>query len=318
MRKWVGWSGALAVVLAVAGCSKDQNPSPAPPQQGDGTVKSVASMVSGGASFRVPFDAALSPDGKTAYFTALVDEGAALFKVPAAGGTAAKLADLVSPGPLDVTSDGQTVVVADPGVESDTGALGALVSVSTSGGTPSVLGGTEGTMPRGVAISGGRIVFTGSDPADGSPGVFETSVGGGVTTLFKTGILEPSAVAIGTTGEVYVLDAESDGARTQHVVKIVSGAASEVMTGLRVGFPAGLAVAENGANLLVSSTDPNTGKARLERFSVSGMAAGNPFTGTVGSFDEPAGLHRAAKSDSYAYVDSGASGAGTVFVVNPQ
>jgi hypothetical protein len=88
--------------------------------------------------------------------------------------------------------------------------------------------------------------------------------------------------------------------------------------GLRAGFPAGLAVAENGANLLVATTDPSTGKARLERFSVSGMAVGNPYTGTIGSFDEPAGLHRAAKSDSYAYVDSGASGAGTVFVVNPQ
>ena len=43
-----------------------------------------------------------------------------------------------------------------------------------------------------------------------------------------------------------------------------------------------------------------------------------PAICTVGSFDEPAGLHRAAQSDSYAYVDSGASGAGTVFVVNPR
>jgi hypothetical protein len=317
MRRGVGWSGAVALVLALAGCSKDENPPP-PAVKGDGTVKSVAGAVSGGAAFRLPFDAALSPDGKTAYFTALVDEGAALFKVPTAGGTATKLTDLVSPGSLDATSDGQTVVVADPGVESGTGALGALLTVSASGGTPGMLTGTEGTLPRGVAISGTRIVFTGTDPADGAPGVFETSTGGGVTTLLKTGIIEPSAVAIGTTGEVYVLDAEGDDAPTQHVLKIVSGTASEVVKGLRTGFPAGLAVAENGANLLVATTDPSTGKARLERFSVSGMAAGNPFTGTIGSFDEPAGLHRAAKADSYAYVDSGASGAGTVFVVNPQ
>ena len=48
------------------------------------------------------------------------------------------------------------------------------------------------------------------------------------------------------------------------------------------------------------------------------MSAGNPYTGTVGTYDEPAGLHRATQSDSYAYVDSGASGSGTVFVINPQ
>ena len=317
MKRGVGWSGALALALAVSGCSKDENPPP-PPPQGDGTVKSIATAVNGGTTFRLPFDAALSPDGKTAYFTALVDEGAALFKVPAAGGMVTRLADLVSPGSLDVTADGQTVVVADPGVESGTGALGAMLTVSASGGSPSLLTGTEGTLPRGVAIAGGRIVFTGTDPADGAPGVFETTVSGGLTTVLKSGIFEPSGVAIGSAGEVYVLDAEGDGASTQHILKIVSGTATELVKGLRVGFPAGLAVAQNGANLLVASTDPATGKARLERFAVSGMPAGNPFTGTVGSFDDPAGLHRAARSDSYAYVDSEASGAGTVFVVNPQ
>jgi sugar lactone lactonase YvrE len=281
-------------------------------------VKSVATAATGGASFRLPFDAALSPDGKTAFFTALVDEGAALFKVPAAGGTATKLADLVSPGSLDVSSDGQTVVVADPGIESGSGALGAMVTVSASGGSPAMIAGTGGTLPRGVAVAGSRIVFTGTDPADGAPGVFETSQGGGLTTLLKTGIVEPSGVAVGSTGEVYVLDAEGPGATTQHILKIVSGTATELVKGLRVGFPAGLAVAQNGANLLVASTDPMTGKARLERYSVSGMAAGNPYTGTIGTYDEPAGLHRAVQSDSYAYVDSGATGPGTVFVINPQ
>src|SRR5215468_8503702 len=124
MSRGVGWSGAVALVLALTGCSKDENSPPPPQMKGDGTVKSVAGAVSGGASFRLPFDAALSPDGKTAYFTALVDDGAALFKVPSAGGMVTKLADLVSPGSLDVTSDGQTVVVADPGSETASGALG--------------------------------------------------------------------------------------------------------------------------------------------------------------------------------------------------
>jgi hypothetical protein len=316
MRRWVAWSGALALVLAIAGCSKDETPPP--PAKGDGTVKSVATVASGGAAFRLPFDAALAPDGKTAYFTALVDDGAALFKVPAAGGMLTRLADLVAPGSVDVTADGRTVVVADPGAESSTGALGAIVTVSSSGGMPAVLTGTEGTLPRGVAISGSRIVFSGADPADGAPGVFETSASGGLTTLLKSGLVDPSGVAIAPNGEVYVLDAETEDASTLRLLKVSMGTGTALVTGLRAGFPAGLAVAENGLNFLVATTDATTGKAQLERFAVAGTRAGNPVGTTIGAFDEPAGLHRAAQSDSYAYVDSGASGSGAVFVVNPQ
>jgi DNA-binding beta-propeller fold protein YncE len=148
--------------------------------------------------------------------------------------------------------------------------------------------------------------------------VFETTVGGGVTTLLKTGLSDPSGVSIGSGGEVYVVDAEGEGSSTRRIVKVASGAGTELVKGLRVGFPSGLAVAENGLALVVASTDPATGTARFERFGLSGTAAGTPVAMTIGSFDEPAGLHRAALSDTYAYVDSGASGSGTVFVVNPQ
>ena len=315
MKRRVAWTGAMALALAIAGCSKDETPPP--DAMGDGTVKSVATVVSGGKNFRLPLDAALSPDGRTAYFSTLVDEGAALFRVPASGGMPTRLADLVSAGPVDVTGDGRTLVIADPGVEANTGALGAILTVSSSGGTPSTLAGTEGTLPRGLAVAGNRIVFTGTDPADGAPAVFETSASGGLSILLKAGLFDPSAVAIAPRGEVYVLDAEAEGASSR-LLKISSGAASELAKGLRVGFPAGLAVAENGRNLLVATTDATTGKAQLERIATSGSRAGDPVGTTIGSFDEPAGLHRAAQADSYAYVDSGASGNGAVFVINPQ
>jgi hypothetical protein len=312
MKRRIAWPGAVALALAI-GCSKDETPPPA--AKGDGTVKSVGTAASGGGAFRLPFDAALAPDGKTVYFTALVDDGAALFKAPAAGGMPTRLADLVAPGSVDVTGDGQTLVAADPGVESSSGALGAIVTVSASGGMPSVVGGTEGTLPQGVAVSGSRIVFTGADPADGAPAVFETSVSGGLTTLLKSGLNGPSGVAIAPSGDVYVLDAEADGASSR-LLKVGTG--TPLVTGLRPGFPGGLAIAANGLNLLVATSDATTGKGQLERFTVSGTRAGNPATMTIGSFDEPAGLHRAAQSDSYAYVDSGASDSGSVFVINRQ
>lgn len=317
MRRAVGRLGTLAVTLALAACSSSSN-EPPPRTKGDGTVKSVAPVVSGGATFRLPFDAALSPDGKTSYFTALIGDGAALFSSPVMGGSATKMADLVGPGSLDLTADGRTVVVADPAVESSSGALGALLSISSSGGTPAVISGSEGTSPRGVAISGNRIVFTGVDPSDGAPGVFEATVGGGVTTLLKVGLIDPSGVTVASSGEVYLLDAESGGSSTQRIVKVASGTGTELVKGLRAGFPGGIALAENGQALVVVDTDPSTGKARFERFAVSGASAGAPVAMTIGSFDEPAGLHRAASSDTYAYVDSGASDTGTVFIVNPQ
>src|SRR5262249_47397389 len=161
----------------------------------------VSSVASGGAAFRLPFDAALSPDGKTAYFTALAGDGAALFKSSVRGGAPAKLADLVGPGPVDVTSDAQSILVADPGVATARGALGAIGSVSSWGGNPSVLAGTEGMLPQGLAVSGSRVIFTGVDPADGLPGVFETGASGGVRTLLKTGLNDPSGVTVASTGE---------------------------------------------------------------------------------------------------------------------
>jgi DNA-binding beta-propeller fold protein YncE len=306
------WSCTLA--LALAACSKDETP---PPQaKGDGTVKAVSPVVNGGMAFRLPFDAALSPDGKTAYFTALAGDGAALFKSPARGGSATKLADLVGPGSCDVTSDGSTVLVADPGVESSAGELGAIVAVSAGGGLPACSPEPKARRPRASRWPEAGWSSPGWT-SDGVPGVFQTSTSGGVTTIQKTGLIAPDGVTAASSGEVYVLDAEGPASATRRIVKVAGGAASTLVTGLRVGYPAGIALSQDENRLLVASTDPATGAARLERFTLSGMSAGNPATTAIGSFDEPGGLHRAAQADAYAYVDSGADTTGTVFVVNP-
>jgi hypothetical protein len=63
MKRRIAWPGAVALVLAIAGCSKDETPPPA--AKGDGTVKSVGTVVNGGGAFRLPFDAALAPRSST-------------------------------------------------------------------------------------------------------------------------------------------------------------------------------------------------------------------------------------------------------------
>jgi len=308
------WPCAVAAAVLVA-CHNDENP---PATQGDGSVHAVSTVVMGGSTFRLPLDAALSPDGKTAYFTALADDGAALFKAPVRGGVATKLADLLAPVGVEVSADGNSVLVADAAVESSGGALGAIVSVPSSGGSSSTLSGTVGALPRGVAISGDRVVFSGVDPVDGVAGIFQVAANGGaLTTVQKVGLIDPTGLAVASTGEVYALDAESEGSATRRLVKVAGGNVTVLTQGLRVGFPAGIALAQNERVLLVASTDPATGKNRFERFSLSGSQAGAPANMAVANFSEPAGLHRAQRADTYAFVDSGANETGTVFVVNP-
>src|SRR5262249_23610762 len=133
----------------------------------------------------------------------------------------------------------------------------------------------------------------------------------------KAGLIDPTGVTVASSGEVYVLDAESIDSATRRIVKVTSGKAMPLVQGLRVGFPAGIALAENQQILLVASTDPATGANRFQRLTLSGAPAGAPATTGVASFSEPAGLHRSQRADTYAFVDSGANGSGTVFVLNP-
>jgi DNA-binding beta-propeller fold protein YncE len=313
MHSRLVWPCALAAAALVA-CHNDETP----PAQGDGSVRAVSPVVMGGSTFRLPLDAALSPDGKTAYFTALADDGAALFKAPVRGAMSTKLADLIAPLGVEVSPDGNSVLVADAAVESNDGALGAIVSVPSGGGSPSPLSGTVGTLPRAIGISGDRVVFSGVDPADGVSGIFQVGANGGaLTTVQKWGLIDPTGVAVASTGEVYALDAESEGSATRRLVKVAGGNVTVLTQGLRVGFPAGIALAQNERVLLVASTDPATGKNRFERFALTGASAGAPANTAVANFSEPAGLHRAQRADTYAFVDSGANDTGTVFVVNP-
>jgi hypothetical protein len=313
MHSRLVWPCALAAAVLVA-CHNDENP----PAKGDGSVHAVSPVVMGSSTFRLPLDAALSPDGKTAYFTALADDGAALFKAPASGGMPTKLADLLAPLGVEVSADGNSVLVADTAVESSDGALGAIVSVPSGGGSPSTLSGTVGALPRGIGISGDRVVFSGVDPADGVPGIFQVGANGGaLTTVQKSGLIDPTGVAVASTGEVYALDAESEGSATRRIVKVAGGNVTVLTQGLRVGFPAGIALAQNEHVLVVASTDPASGRNRFERFTLAGALAGAPANTGVANFSDAAGLHRAQRADTYAFVDSSANDTGTVFVVNP-
>src|SRR5688500_4595904 len=103
--------------LALVACAKPPPRGGSSP--GDGTIASLTPVAKGGASFTSPMDATLSPDGRMAYFSALVEEAPAIFKSDGAAEPSmlAQGAPLSAPFGLDISSDGATLFVSDPAAE---------------------------------------------------------------------------------------------------------------------------------------------------------------------------------------------------------
>jgi DNA-binding beta-propeller fold protein YncE len=98
------------------------------------------------------------------------------------------------------------------------------------------------------------------------------------------------------------------------VVRVEKGAAARMVEGLAVGFPAGIAVTTDASTVLVSGKDPSSHTDRV--FLVNAKTAElsvieKPFS----DFAEPAGLHRSHDKNTFAWADSEANGAGTVYVL---
>src|SRR4051812_7888752 len=78
----------------------------------------VTLLAQGGNVFRAPLDASPSPDGKMVYFVAETVSGeAGIFRVSSSGGAVETLlagAPLAAPHSLVVSTDGQTLYIADP------------------------------------------------------------------------------------------------------------------------------------------------------------------------------------------------------------
>jgi hypothetical protein len=274
-----------------------------------------------------PFDATPSPDGKTVYYTALRDESGervpGIFKVPAAGGDIEVLATgepLSAPVGISVSFDGLTLFIADPGAAGG----GAILTVSTSGGTASKLGGTEGFYPGGLVVAKTEgpngtpaLWFTGRDPASGARGVFTVALSGGAPSPVATGapFAEPGGVAVAKDGRIFVADAlASDGLSA--LVKVEAGEATRFVESIGVGFPAGIILTHDESTVIVSGLDPVT-RRDVVYFVNAATKEVTTMTDTVGAFHEPAGLHRAHDTNVFAWADSQANETGTVYVLKP-
>lgn len=305
----------LGAAFAIVACG-DEGSAPTDDGIGITSIKPAANDP----SFRSPFDATPDPEGKNVYFTALTAEGVPAVLATSAEGGAPRIlhqgAPLSSPFSIAISEDGKTLYVADGSAENGAEGEedGAVFTLSTEGGAPTVLGGTAGKNPRGIEVRGDSVYFTGK--FEGKAAVYRTGLGGGEPEALLAGepLREPSGIAITFAGKVYVVDAYADGASRAAVLAIEDGKATIVRDGFAVGHPAGLATVSDDSALLLSGLDVQKQTDIVARIPLGG---GEPktFTDVIGEFTESAGLHRAKRADVFAWADSRAGETGTVYVL---
>lgn len=308
----------LAATLLAVACSKETS------TNDKGIGISDIKPAANDDSFRNPFDATPDPKGENVYFTALTKEGVpAVFSTSAKGGGTKILHQgepLAAPFGIAISEDGQRLFIAD-GSATPTGPdgdadddRGGILTMPTSGGAPTFLGGTAGKSPRGVEVLGDQVYFTAK--ADRKAGVYKTGLGGGaVSTVFEGApLVDPSGITITKKGVVYFMDSSADEKAGAAVLGIADGKLTTVKDGLAVGHPAGIALVSDDSAVLVSGIAPATQTDVVHRIELGGGEM-KSFSDVIGDFQESAGLHRAKGGETYAWADSKANGTGTVYVL---
>lgn len=324
--------GTIAAAVLSAACSSETSDDKQGEEKKEEAGDISISPVANAAEAESPVDATPSPDGNDIYFIAHTRKAdpdglgfervPAIFKVSATGGPLTKLhegAPLGSPFNITISDDGQTLLIADSAADtSEDRSDGKVWTMSSGGGTPTALAGTDGLKPGGVEVIGDTLYITGHK--DGQAGVFRSGLGGGNVTALKTGapFTDPSGVAVAKTGEVYVVDSggimsEMGGAS---VIKVTAdGNASVVISGIAIGHPGGIALSADDKTLFVSGLDGGKGTDVVYKVTLDGLQIEEAFTSTIGEFYESAGLHRARQTNVFAWADSRANKTGTVYVL---
>ena len=337
-------TGLLCVGFAAVGCS-DENPntttssgSTSSSSSGGGGGGSGGTGGSGGGATGtaqleaavkdiIPFDAAPDGKGDNVYVVGLDAMGNAVISQGKMDGSAASKAlwtgtPLVAPLNVAVSTDNATVYVTDPGAEDPNGNYGRLFNIPAAGGAIAIVTNADGYRARGLEIASedgkDMIYFAGTNPA-GEPGIFKVPAddSAAVTTIAKGSPLQdPSGVVVSKTGDVYACDTVQDSDGMGSIVGIKGGAATTIATGVRAGFPCGVALTDDESTLLVSAIDPikHTDTVILINLSTNALSY---FADGIDTFVESAGLHRAKQGgNTFAWADTtNGSGVGTVFKV---
>ncbi len=277
-------------------------------------------------AFTTIFDATPSPDGTKIYFTAIDGNGnAGAYWTPVGNGiqtvTQASAGNvLVAPLGVAVSSDGNTLYIADPGaIDSTGGDDGVIWSLALPHATPALVAGSDGIYARGLTVdkSGGSdtLVFTGVD-SSGRAGLFTLAAAGGTAMTVAAGAPfdDPSGVTVAPNGDYYVFDVTAGGSHRADVIKVSGGAATAVIADLFVGYPAGITMNAAGNAIVLSGLASASGPDTLTVVDALGQASPLVASG-LSSLTNAGGLHRAANANVYAFVDSAGDGTDAVYVI---
>jgi len=287
----------LATPIAAAGCHSSSGlPTSAP--------KKVTMVASGG--FSSPTDAVASPDGRDFYFAAHDDmQAAAIFHTSSTPGSAVD--ELASGDPLDMpiglvmSCDGKTVFVADMG-----GDAGAVLSVSTGGGTASDLGVTNIFRPGGLAMGPDcKTLYATGHLDDGTAALFTIAITGGDASIVWMGapLVSPTGLHVDSAGVAWVMDHLAYGASGEGVLFAIpsdGSSANEVMSNLKMGTPGGVSLTAGGGTAVMPTLDDN-GQGQLTSVDI---ATGEMQQLATPDIQDPAGLRTARKAGVFAVVDS--------------
>jgi DNA-binding beta-propeller fold protein YncE len=271
------------------------------------TVTQVAS-----ANGWTPFDSVPAPDGQFVYFTANGSSGPAVYKVASTGGTVTTLASGVpfsAPWGLSISTDGQTLYVADLGAENASDG-NAIFALPAGGGAPTRLEKTAGSRPNvpEVASENGvdMLYYSGFDPSDKQPAIFKLNPAQNeaATIVFKGApLMWPSGVAVTKAGVVYVVDMDASGNDLGAVYRIQKGTAEKLADQIRTsGWIAGAALTLDESILLVSNLHTEKGTAQVLAVNVSTGKLGLINKG-IASNTGAGGVHRAHRVNQFSWAD---------------
>jgi hypothetical protein len=278
----------------------------------------------------------LTASGASAYFIAYDGTSGAPEVFRAMAGMTPSVivtgAPLDTPLSLAISADDSTIYIADATATAGgttTAALGAILSVGGEGGTPTVVNiGTGLLSPRAIAISGatGSEVLTFIATDSMGAGVFRVATAGGTAARLDTAgtLVDPAALTVSSDGTVYILDAR--GGNLGSLFSLASTGGNPValptggaIIGLRMRFPAGIALSLDENSLFVSAWDPGNGSGLLTWMAVDGTGPTSPavyaptaLTGLV----SPCGLHRAHSSEIFAVADEMSSSTGAILTLH--
>ncbi|HWM86547.1 MAG TPA: hypothetical protein VNO33_11935 [Kofleriaceae bacterium] len=309
---------AFAAALAACGGGGDDDGDGDNDGGGDGLPTNPPEQVEMVADegFTDPMDAVASPDGETFYFsafTAEADPRPGIFSVAASGGEVTTLVagpPLENPGGLLLSADGGTLYIADIGARAgepdengDPGSQSALYTMSPGGGalTPLSADGIREAAGLALAADGETIHVTGYD-ADGQPGVFRLSPGGGSAEAILLGapLEDPSGIYVDQDDVSWVMDPHPSRVGGGALWAITAGGeASEVVGGLGLSEPAGVSLVAGGGTAVI----PNRTEDGEGQLTTVVIDSGEQTT-VASTMKEPAGIRTAREAGVFAIADA--------------